>query len=401
MRPAAAFLTVLAILAILVATLRPAGPALPHGWSFALASGHEATGELIQNVLLFMPFGLGLALLWRRRLGLVAVGALLSLAVEIIQQWLPGRDPSVGDILCNTVGTALGAAFVWTAPRWRVVSPHQAARRSLAVAMGAAAAWLGTGWLVQTAFPATLYYDQWSPEYHDWSVYSGRVVTATLGPIVLQHGPIGRAGEARTLLLTGQPLRIVLETSRAPRGPSAVFLLLDWVHVVGYVAIAGPDLLVSYRTHASALNLEQPEVIARGALAGVLPGDTITITVARDPTRRGARLCIARDEARWCGLGYTMGDGWKFIYYPHSFPPWALAALNAFWMAGWTVGVGWWARRHAATGVALAVVGLTIALGPRLVGLNATPLVEIAGAVGGVAVGWLMQRRALLPRARP
>ena len=400
--PLSLFLVALSSLAILVATLRPAGDTPPGGWSFYLAGGPEAVAELIQNLLLFMPFGFGLALVWRRRWSLVATGALLSLAVEVIQQWLPGRDPSVGDILCNTIGTALGAALVWTAPRWLAVSPYQAARRSLAVSAAAAAVWLGTGWLVQPALPATLYYDHWTPpDYHDWTPYQGRILSATLGALALQRRPIGGAGDARSLLVAGQPLRIVVEAGPAPRGPAALLVLVDTVQVIGYVAVAGTDLLAVYRTHAAALYLEQPEVIARGALAGVEPGDTITVAVERDPAPGGARLCLSRDDARSCGLGYTMGDGWKFIYYPRSFAPWALATLNALWMAGWTVGVGWWARRHAATGVGLAVVALTISLGPRLVGLNPTPVGEVMGAMAGLAVGWLMQRRGRIYRTRP
>jgi hypothetical protein len=156
---------------------------------------------------------------------------------------------------------------------------------------------------------------------------------------------------------------------------------------VFYVAIQGRDLLASPRTRASAVKLSQPELIARGALAAAAPGDTVTLTASRAATRGGG-ACLGWNDARACGLGYTMGDGWQLIFFPRSFPDWALATVNALWMAGWTLGVGWWGRRHAASGAALALLALVLLLGPAFVGLNPTPPGEIAGALGGVGMGW-------------
>src|SRR6266487_2662275 len=52
----------LSVLAILIATLRPTGDFVATGWSFSLASGDKATAEVIENLLLFIPFGIALAL---------------------------------------------------------------------------------------------------------------------------------------------------------------------------------------------------------------------------------------------------------------------------------------------------------------------------------------------------
>src|SRR5688500_2568333 len=91
---------------ILLATLHESGRTISPDWSWNLASGEAALAELLQNLILFIPFGIGLALAGVPRLRSVALGALLSFSVEFAQQWIPGRDPSVGDIVCNTISTA-------------------------------------------------------------------------------------------------------------------------------------------------------------------------------------------------------------------------------------------------------------------------------------------------------
>lgn len=75
--------------------------------------------DLIINVFLFLPLGFGVAaILWQKWSGRVEnlfisglLSLSLSLAVEILQLFLPGRSSSVGDLVTNTIGGILGAAF--------------------------------------------------------------------------------------------------------------------------------------------------------------------------------------------------------------------------------------------------------------------------------------------------
>ena len=79
-------------------------------------SGISDPVDMINNVVLFLPFGFGLALLFERqqRPGLVAcaatvvMGAGLSLAVELLQLFLPTRTATPFDVMTNTLGTFLG-----------------------------------------------------------------------------------------------------------------------------------------------------------------------------------------------------------------------------------------------------------------------------------------------------
>ncbi len=74
--------------------------------------------DVFSNVLVYMPGGALLVGVLHRRLGTSAAvlagalaGALLSLGLESLQAFLPGRVPSRLDWLTNTVGAALGAGL--------------------------------------------------------------------------------------------------------------------------------------------------------------------------------------------------------------------------------------------------------------------------------------------------
>lgn len=71
--------------------------------------------ERVANVLLFMPFGLLLAgLLPRGRRGwAVAIAVAVSVAIEVGQLlFLPGRYPSLSDVVTNSLGATIGVVIV-------------------------------------------------------------------------------------------------------------------------------------------------------------------------------------------------------------------------------------------------------------------------------------------------
>jgi len=376
-RLGATALTALAVLPILVATLRPVGGELPHGWNFALIEGDEGIAEILQNVLLFIPLGVALALGNPRTLRNIAAGALLSLAVEFTQQWIPGRDPSVGDLVFNTLGTAVGVLLVRTAPTWLWPPAGRAAWLSLASAALAATVWLGTGWLLQPLLPPANAVAIRNPDVgHDADLYAGHVLAVS-----------GRLGVA-------EPLRITATAGTRSRRLAPLVLMEEGSRRT-LIGVDRETLVLRNYSRSRLLGLDKPDLRARGALAGVAPGDTFTVTAWTDG--KGPAFCLALDEKewekKWCGLGYTIGAGWRLIFFRGHFPPLALGLLDALWVAGTCLGVGFWARRHWATRAALGLVALALLVGPGLVGLLATPITEIAGAVAGVGLGWWAQRR--------
>lgn len=70
------------------------------------------THQGLANVFLFVPVGLFAAALHGRVRAGLAVGVVLSLAVEVVQGATWGRDCSSVDVVANVVGAAVGAAIV-------------------------------------------------------------------------------------------------------------------------------------------------------------------------------------------------------------------------------------------------------------------------------------------------
>src|SRR6266498_3922486 len=367
----------LSTLAILVATLRSPGGALPPGWSFSITSGDAALAELIQNLLLFLPLGVSLTLAGVRPRRAIALGALLSFAVEFAQQWIPGRDPSTGDILCNSISTALGVALVRFAPRWLTTTPRRSAWQALATAVVAVLTWIGTGAVLRQSFPPPPYHAVNAPAFDYWAQYEGAVLWSNfaLGPLSVRAVAPAHSPDRES------PLVAVLDA----RAVEVFILSMD-----------GHDLALRYRMPAIRWTLETPDLRWRGAFAAIAPGDTFTAVA----TYHGKQICLWLNDAKRCGFGYTIGDGWKLIFYPGRWPGGVLTAINVLWVVGCVVGVGFWAasggggRREAAmarTAVGIVLAGLVFV--PYVMGMNGTSLFEWIGALGGIEAGLVMGNR--------
>jgi len=150
------------------ASLYPLSGWRDHGLSpfeFALAPWprHVLAVDVLADVLGYMPLGLLAVLAMQPRLrGLrsalaaTLLGALLSLALEALQTYLPARVPSNVDLLCNAAGALAGAlagllALRWTSPLggWRARAFLPGAQADLGLAL------LGL-WLFMQLNPAML-----------------------------------------------------------------------------------------------------------------------------------------------------------------------------------------------------------------------------------------------------
>ena len=373
--------------AILLATLHSGGHSTPGVWSWSLTSGDAALAELLQNLILFIPFGIGLALCGVPLRRSVALGALLSCSVEFAQQWIPGRDPSVGDIICNTTSTAIGAGLVQLAPRWLTVSPDRAGRQALGAAVLAILVWLGTAAALAPAFGPSPYRVIPRPDITFWGLYEGEVREATM-----QNG------------------MLYVKATFAPSPPGRAASLAAVLDAHGnratILAIVDRDLSMRYDMPARKLTLEQPDLRWEHALTNIAPGDTFTANTGHE----SGHVCLALNTNWRCDLGYTIGDGWKLIFYRDHWPGWLLAIINACWVAGWTIGVGFWAgrtsvgensggerggggRRRAAK-VAVALVLLAMIVVPMTTHLKGSSLLEWVGALLGLELGLVLGSRS-------
>jgi hypothetical protein len=369
-------LSILSVAGICFFTLGEGGTEMTRGWSYALTSGDAALAELLANIILFIPFGAAFTAAFPRRpYAAVVIGAALSFAVEFAQQSIPGRDPSVGDIVCNTVGTALGVLLVVAAPIWLWAPPRRSVWQARLTALIAVLVWYGTGVMLRQDFPPGPYRIVQNPSLPRFGYWEAQILKVTTGVRSLE------VVATTPSYLPGRttPLIAVL----TPADEHVLLLSVD-----------GPDLTLRYDMPALRWLLQQPDLRLRGAMRPLAPHDTFTAATSHDLTN----ICLRVDTTTRCNLGYTIGDGWKLIYYPEGRPLWQLELINTLWMVGCVIGIGFWAARGTGGKGGWLALGFVIAgllVVPLLTGLKPTPIYEWIGAIGGMALGyWLASRNS-------
>jgi hypothetical protein len=114
------------VLAILAATLVPAKSGELRPFSYCFACDFRWLADAVLNVALFLPFGFAAAWHAKSFWKVVLAGALLSTAIELLQLFVPGRDPELRDILSNTMGAILGAALAYRPRAWLAPTARRA-----------------------------------------------------------------------------------------------------------------------------------------------------------------------------------------------------------------------------------------------------------------------------------
>jgi glycopeptide antibiotics resistance protein len=128
-------LVIASIITVAIATLYPFNFSVPQNFSVStIFSSFDNTSffnDQINNVLLFMPLGFGLASIFQRHqvkallqiLLVIIAGASLSFSVELLQSFLPSRSPTPADILNNTIGgfVGLGCFYVCDSHSFRKI----------------------------------------------------------------------------------------------------------------------------------------------------------------------------------------------------------------------------------------------------------------------------------------
>ena len=379
---------------ILGATLVPSGSELPV-FTGCIVCGDRGWSDALTNVLLFLPFGVFLAVLGRTGPRAVVYGFVLSCAIELSQTVIPGRDPSLGDVCFNTLGTATGQWLASRAGRWLVPVPRTAARLSLLFAAAALGVVGLIAHLVEPSLPARDFSAWYTADLPDLEWYHGRVLRTTLGPVAFGPNRLPDRDVVRRLLLAGAPLQIDAVAGRSVRGLAPLFVIED--DDGEEVFLVGPDrddLVLRYRMRADRWRLDQPDIRLRHAFAQVAAGDTLHIGVRRNANG----YCLSLNQVARCGLGYSVGSGWALLYYPRHLAIWMVTLLDAGWVAGLALPVGLWARRRAESALAALLLSAALLVLPPLIGLIRTPPHQIAGGVIGLLLGaglhaWLGRRR--------
>jgi VanZ family protein len=390
-------LTALGVAFIASQTLVPqpsaagAAPVPPLCW----LCGERVGIDLLLNVVLFVPFGIGMRLSgfsWTRG---IAIAALFSGAIELLQLGVvSGRDSSVRDVATNTLGALVGMAV---AAGWRrLILPSPAGARRLSLA--AAACWLlvgaGEAALLTRDFPPTAWYGQWAPDGVFPATFRGHVLAVRLDDFDLSATRLSDPARARDALLLDQWNLTVDATAGEPTAAvSSVFSIFDVeqreILVIGQ---RGTDLFFRYRTRSARLGLRSPSYVLPHAFE--LPsGEHVRISVSRD---RGVISLKTVSAAGVAGRGQsvTPACGWRLVS-PFDAPIGPRAPfLDAIWIAILLCPTGYWLGRGTTATRAAACGGLLLVLGtgllPLVFGLPRAGAVEwIAGVVGLTASAWV------------
>jgi hypothetical protein len=355
-----------------------------------LICGELGGVDVLLNVILFLPLGLGLGLLGLPWPLALAAGLAGSGLVELLQmKVVAGRDASLSDLLTNTLGTVAGAALARTWRSWLL--PGR--RLALALAIGWGSIWLGlataTGAGLAPAPTNAAWYGQWAPDLGHLDEFRGEVHSAEAGGAPL---PPGRRNDtpawvarltadsftvAAIARLGPAPTRLAPIVSVYDADQREILLLGQW----------GDDLVYRVRMAPNRLRLRNPAVRLPGALD--LPPGTEVRAEAGTVNRRYLLRVERPDGPRERVLTFSPQWTWAALLpYEYAFGAEA-GLLTALWLAALALPLGWWARRGGGTGVVLAlfVAVLSVAGVRAVLGFDPAPVGEWLGTAAGLAAG--------------
>lgn len=393
-RRAAPFLVVVSGLLIAYFTLRPAGG----GPQSAIPGGYLAS-DVILNIILFVPLGIGLGLAGVRPRTAALVGGLASAAIELAQLVVvPGRFASIHDIITNTSGTVIGALLVagWAgrARWWRSLAPLAAGTVIVL--------WIGGGFLLRASLPGPRWYGQWAHDFERVETFRGRVLSYSMRGMAVGDGRIeDKTGALRAPLTRADTLvhRATVVTGTPTGGRAQIVAVVAGRRgEIASIWEDGTAITARQRLRLSDAGLRTPWIRLEQGLPP-RSGDTVHIefAVTSGGMRLSAETSAGRVESRlratpdlfWSAFlpgEYQGGAGRRW---------WPLVpAVLTCGMLGLAIGA-----RPASLALAVSAILLT---GPLLAG-GAFPdlplvLTALVGTAGG---GWFSSLLGLGKREGP
>jgi len=382
--------------------------------SLCILCGEMAVQDIILNVILFVPFGVGLRLAGVRRARVIATAFCLTTAIELLQMHvIPGRDASLGDVITNTLGGVVGITLADSWHIWLLPTAQQARR----LLCGGIVVWVAilaaTVWALHRSLPDSTLWGQWDPAILHFDRFSGTVVKSDAAGFAFPPGARGSDPVFRRRLVSDSVLVSATVLPGTPTERTAPILSVYDPERTQIFLLAQRQraLVFSIRMNAARAMVRNPIIglddvfpasanarIANDTLhvAGGISGNALVIRATDDARRVTRERRIALGPA----LAWTF-----FLPWPYAFGG-ETALLSALWIGGLFLPLGYWARRarrplesSAALGIA-AIAGLLIA--PLVLGGAFAGWVEWAGVAVGLTLGasiggWRASRAARRP----
>lgn len=392
-------LAVVGLLTICLATLWPAPEEAVRAGAtplYCIVCGDTGGVDVFLNLLLFVPFGLGLSLAGFSQRRTTTLAFILSLVVELLQmKVVSGRDASLGDLLMNTAGGGVGALIgaIWPL----LVRPERPTARRLALGFALVLwwVWAGTAWALGPSFPqGAPWFGGWAPEFDNYQTFTGNVLSVTAGGEPLLPGAALDLPRLEDAVTARPELNVTAELGPPPRGLAPIGVIVDGERrTVLLIGQDREDLVFGYRMRASILRLRNPLFRLHRGLVGT-PGDSISAigvlrggAVELTADNAGARSHHRQPlNASW---GWSLVAPWQ-VEFGASAP-----VLTAIWLAGLLAILGYWTAQ--AGGAAFAVPPLTwvvlLVLVPLGAGYPGPRAGEWAAALLGTGLGFAAGRR--------
>jgi hypothetical protein len=386
---------------VALATLTPAGD--PAGLTkltplWCLVCGATGGADIVANLMLFVPFAVGLRLSgasWRRT---VLVSAGISFTVELLQLVaIPGRDASLSDVLTNTTSGAFGATLAPFLPgAFRPSSDH--ARR---LVTGAAIAWLAaqglSAWLLAPHMVDGPLSSGWAGKTWRRDIFFGEISAVRLEgrPMPENSANVPDSAELRRHLARGSfRLEAEVNSGGVVDYPSWIYSLgvgtreeLTLYQVRREAGVAVPVRAVEFRAHPVTLTLPDGLPATAGVpvrLEAAVHGGTITLRSTYAGATRTVELGLSPAYG-WCLISpFRLGSGTGVRWFT------ALClALSVLPLAYWAASAG-----PPASWIPLVVIAVGLAVPGPLAGLPPVHWSEWAAAGVGVLAGWALQHGA-------
>ncbi len=271
---------VASVVCIAVITLTPAGEGarLPF-WCFRC--GTRPGVDVLLNILMFVPLGIGLGLLRVRASRAVAAIICATIAIEVLQYAVvAGRFASARDIIANTVG----GLIAWRLARaWRsvIAPPSHASAFGFAAALIWVATQLFTGWALGVVTPPAPWWAQIRlVDLGFPTVFGGTVIRSSIGTIPIRYSDeLDDPEPVRRQLIEGAPLAVTVTGAQPTTGAAPILLLAADDRLSEIVAIgqAGTDAFFRIRTRAAVVGLRNPALRLSSAFPASSLADTITV----------------------------------------------------------------------------------------------------------------------------
>src|SRR5262245_32728040 len=255
-----------------------------------LICGDRGVSDALVNLMLFLPLGLSLSLRNPDR-ARYRVPILLSFIVETAQHFIPGRSPTYGDVLFNSLGGWLGIWLGSHSHLWWQASAR-VARRWFVLVGGGAGLILGITALLAGPDPTRRpYFGHWTPEFRRLATYQGRISLARIGEQSIQIGPLSNSSEVRAMILKNAPVEARGIAGPAPHSLAPLLAVSDKSNEMLFLlGIDGHDVVYRYRSRSVALRLDGIELRAHGLASAIRMGQTLRMEV--HPRSEGVQFIV-------------------------------------------------------------------------------------------------------------